>query len=217
MGTRAAGWWRRSGPRGLGPAKREIMWEAVWSCEDDTALLPFGIGWLMDKTEMGKRSLERHLPQLGKLDLLVPADGGFRLPRFFESDRQFGGVYRQIDRQSGRQIGGAYKEGFNGILGDSLDLALFESFRPDDDEGNIRELAKQHGIPEDLAQLAYYTGIARHFGTSGRKNAIRSLRFFDPVVGEFTREGSAQVAAASPWYVDYVRRKAREARELVNV
>jgi hypothetical protein len=58
---------------GLGSAKIGIMWEAAWFCEDDTAFLPSGPGG-SGETEMGRRSLERHLPQLGKRHLLVAGD-----------------------------------------------------------------------------------------------------------------------------------------------
>jgi len=92
MGFRAAQWWRNERPKGLETAQICIMWESCYSCLDDTAFLERERAWLMEKCNLSLRSLERHLPQLAKLQLLVAGDGGFRLPLFYEYTRQFGGV-----------------------------------------------------------------------------------------------------------------------------
>jgi len=76
-----------------------IMQRDAWSCFDDTAFLkPPGVRdvkwWLGSKCDLKPRSMERHLPQLARLDLLVWGDGGFRLPRFYQFHRQNGGPDR---------------------------------------------------------------------------------------------------------------------------
>lgn len=124
MGFYAMRWWRWERQGGLVTAQICIMWEACYSCLDTTAWLgrpeiEDPKSWLGDKTRLSLRSLERHLPQLAKLELLVPGEGGFRLPRFYEFHRQNGGRDRQIDRQFVRQNGGALKEGLFEIVKDS--------------------------------------------------------------------------------------------------
>lgn len=59
-----------------------IMQRAGWSCIDNTGWLPFDRGWLAWKTKLSERSLKRYLPQLAKLEELVPGAGGFRLSAF---------------------------------------------------------------------------------------------------------------------------------------
>jgi hypothetical protein len=82
------------------------MSRASWSCRYETAFLDRPKEWLALKCAVKPRSLERHLPQLAKLELLVWNGSGFRLPRFYEFNRQIGGEVRQN--------GGAYKEGMYG-------------------------------------------------------------------------------------------------------
>ena len=71
-------------PEGLPTAQICIMSRASWSCRDDTAFLDRPKEWLALKCAVKPRSLERHLPQLAKLELLVWNGSGFRLPRFYE-------------------------------------------------------------------------------------------------------------------------------------
>jgi hypothetical protein len=99
-------------PGGLSTAQICIMQRAAWSCLDETGFLDRPKQWLGDKCGISLRSMERHLPQLAKLEQLVQGDSGFRLPRFLAYHRQIGGADLQFVRQFVRQIGGAYKEGF---------------------------------------------------------------------------------------------------------
>jgi hypothetical protein len=71
------------------------MSRASWSCLDETAFLDRPKEWLQLKCAVKPRSLERHLPQLAKLELLVWTGSGFRLPRFYDFNRQIGGPARQ--------------------------------------------------------------------------------------------------------------------------
>jgi len=114
MGFLAAQYFFAPQPEGLPTAQICIMSRASWSCRDETAFLDRPKEWLALKCAVKPRSLERHLPQLAKLKLLVWNGSGFRLPRFYEFNRQIGGQVRQIVRQNVRQIGGAYKEGMYG-------------------------------------------------------------------------------------------------------
>ncbi len=181
------------------------MWEATYSCDDYTALLPFGIGWLIEKTEMGQRTLERHLPRLARIELLVAGDGGFRLPQFYMHHRQNGGSVRQNVRQNG----GAYKEGNLGK--DKMEnLNLTSSlFQPsDDDAAAIREIQEQTGTAPEIAEGAFYLGIHRHYGSSNRSDPIRSVSFFVPIVKELERD--ANFLGAGPMYRQYLRHKAKQ-------
>ena len=110
MGFLAAQYFFAHQPEGSPMAQICIMVRASWSCRDDTAFLDRPKEWLALKCAVKPRSLERHLLQLAKLELLVWNGSGFRLPRFYEFNRQIGGQVRQIVRQNVRQIGGAYKE-----------------------------------------------------------------------------------------------------------
>src|SRR2546428_865797 len=88
MGIAAAQWFRQYRPRNLVTAQICIMWEACWSCLDDTAFLHQSKSWLETKCALSRRSLERHLPQLAKIELLREGYGGFRLPAFWVHHRQ---------------------------------------------------------------------------------------------------------------------------------
>lgn len=90
MGFRALQWWRQRRPRGLDTTQICMMWEACYSCLDDTAHLDASVPWFMEKCGMGERSVKRHLPRLATLELLVRGDQGFRLPLFFAYECQFG-------------------------------------------------------------------------------------------------------------------------------
>lgn len=83
MGFSASQWaHRRENTRGLDSTQRLILWAAAWSCIDTTGWLACGRGWIAETCGLSARSLDRHLPQLAKLQLLVPGDAGFRLSAF---------------------------------------------------------------------------------------------------------------------------------------
>lgn len=108
MGERASKYWRHARPRGLSYALIGIMSDACYSCIDNDAMLYCnGIGWFMEKATVGQRTLERHITRLAGLNLLVRGEQGFRLPLFYEWDRQNGGAARQNVRQNDRQNGGS--------------------------------------------------------------------------------------------------------------
>lgn len=112
MGFHAAQWMAQQS--GLSIAQQAILWRASWSSDDETGWLAKSEAWLGEKCGLSRRSLERHLPQLAKLELLVRGDRGFRLPRYLAEYRQIGGSDRQFVRQNVRQFGGAQEEGFLG-------------------------------------------------------------------------------------------------------
>jgi hypothetical protein len=95
MGFLAAQYFYSHQPEGLPTAQICIMSRASWSCRDKTAFLDRPKEWLTLKCAVKPRSLERHLPQLAKLEPLVWKGSGFRLPRFDEFNRQIGGEVRQ--------------------------------------------------------------------------------------------------------------------------
>lgn len=130
MGFQATQWVSRL-PGKLKPPQYAILWRVAWSCLDDTGFLPRSNAWLAEKCGMSERSLERHLPQLAKLNLVIRGDNGFRLPRFVGEFRQIGGGDRQSVRQTVRQNGGAYKERFYGNVGERESDSPFPSDSPD--------------------------------------------------------------------------------------
>lgn len=96
MGFRAAQW-AYSLTANLTTAQLCILRQAAWSCRDDDGYLPRSRSWLGEKCAVSIRSLERHLPQLDKLRLLIWNGKGFRLPAYLSAcgnlgtDRQIGG------------------------------------------------------------------------------------------------------------------------------
>ena len=91
MGVRAIEWWFYKYATSLDSPLQAIMSRAVAHCLDDEALLRKSRVWLAEKAGTSTRSMERHEPTLKDLGLLVRGDDGYRLPLFFEFDRQNGG------------------------------------------------------------------------------------------------------------------------------
>ena len=83
MGFKAAQW--AFSQRNLTSAQLLILQRTAWSCRDADGFLPQSRGWLAERCALSVRSLERHLPQLEKLNLVVWGDSGFRLPQFLAS------------------------------------------------------------------------------------------------------------------------------------
>ena len=148
------------------------MSRASWSCRYETAFLDRPKEWLALKCAVKPRSLERHLPQLAKLELLVWNGSGFRLPRFYEFNRQIGGEVRQN--------GGAYKEGMYGNVCEktpSLPLTPGEG-RQTNQAGT--QGAGKPGSPEDLPRetasaLAGRAGWRLGGVRSGRLSHVRAF------------------------------------------
>jgi len=210
VGFLAAQWFARQS--GLAVTQQAIMWRASWSCQDDTGWLPRSNAWLAERCALSERSLERHLPQLRKLEFLVKGDGGFRLPRFVADHRQIGGKNRQFVRQNVRQIGGAQEEGFSGNIGKKILIpSSSRESGTDGDGAQIRAIAVRYGVTEDVAAAALYTGEVRHFA-SGAVDPIRSVEFFAEVVADLQRQ-SAQGGRINGEYLAYLRSKAAKARK----
>lgn len=192
-------------PGGLSTAQICIMQRAAWSCLDETAFLDQPKQWLGGKCGISLRSMERHLPQLAKLEQLVQGDGGFRLPRFLAHHRQIGGR-QETDRQFVRQIGGAYKEGFQSDWGDDNKL-LSSPWNPDDENAQIEAIGRTFSLNPSLAAIAFFTGVARHYGY-GASEPIRSVQFFAQIAKEVVHGKQT-----GPHYLAYLKRKANEARQ----
>lgn len=97
MGFRAAQWSYSLKADNLTTTQLCLLRQAAWSCLDDSGKLDRSRTWLGDKCRVSPRSLERHLPILDKLGLLVWNGQEFRLPAYLlaagivVADRQIGG------------------------------------------------------------------------------------------------------------------------------
>jgi len=67
---------------GLTSTQQCIVQRVAWHCMDDSGFFKCSHTWLAHRCDLSLRSLERHLPQLAKLGILVRGDDGFRLAGF---------------------------------------------------------------------------------------------------------------------------------------
>jgi DNA-binding transcriptional ArsR family regulator len=208
MGWEATRWANRASiVASLDATKRGILWAAAPYVIDETGWLPRPVFWLAKHSGLSKRTLERHLPPLAKLEYLVRGDEGFRLPAYLR-DRQIGGGVRQIaekekERTKEKEKGNTeityYQESSNPERKPTIHvntlavLALFEalphtcgsSTKADQDEA-------EHWLAEGCClnsiAAAMIIGLSRHIASGGKDatpEPVQALRFFRQIVREF--------------------------------
>jgi hypothetical protein len=63
-----------------------VLTRAALSCLDETGMLRWSRAKLAHECRLDVRTLDTHLPKLNKLDLLKPADQGFRVVGWLKTE-----------------------------------------------------------------------------------------------------------------------------------